>query len=133
MDEMPVVKGLLVCEKVITDSNTRNTSVINRFTTLRLSEFPTTPRRVSVFAALSNANGRMPLELVLEPHAEGDSIYRFAAVVVFPNPLQEIRFILNIPAHSFPHPGGYDVTLYAGDEPLKTTTIRVLPPDRGIV
>ena len=84
MNELPVVKGLMVCEAVITDLNTRNTSVINRFTTLKLKEFPTPPRKVAVFAALSNATGRIPLRVRIDPLSGDESIYRFDAVIDFP-------------------------------------------------
>jgi len=131
MNELPVVKGLMVCEAVITDLNTRNTSVINRFTTLKLKEFPTPPRKVAVFAALSNATGRIPLRVRIDPLSGDESICRFDAVIDFPDPLQEIRFILNIPDLVSPEPGSYDVLLFSGLEPLASIVIRVHHDEGG--
>lgn len=125
MTELPVVKGLMVCEAVITDLNTRNTSVINRFTTLKLKQFPTPPRKVSVFAALSNGSGRIPVRLLIDPLNGGDTIYQFNAIIEFPDPLQEVRFILNIPDLVFEAPGAYDVQLLGGRELLGSIVIRV--------
>lgn len=125
MTESPVVKGLMVCESVITDLNTRNTSIINRFTTLKLKEFPTPPRKVSVFAALSNGSGRIPIRVLIEPLSGGDTIYQFNTTLDFPNPLQEVRFILNIPDLVFDEPGAYDVQLLGGQELLASIVIRV--------
>jgi len=125
MQELPVVKGLMVCESVITDLNTRNTSIINRFTTLKLKAFPNPPRKVSVFAALSNGSGRVPVRVVIDPLNGGDTIYQFNAPLEFPDPLQEVRFILNIPDLVFDGPGSYDVQLFGEGELLASIVIRI--------
>lgn len=126
MNELPTVSGLMICETVITDLQTRNSSVINRFTTLKLKQFPTPPRRMSIFAALTDGFGRILRSLEIEPLDGGDTIYRFSAPIDFPDRLREVRFVLHIPDLSFPRPGAYQAALYAGQEPLARTVFQVV-------
>jgi hypothetical protein len=132
MSEPPVVNGLMVCESVITDATTRNTSIINRFTTLKLKAFPAPPRKVAVFAALSNGQGRFPFRVLIDPLNGDGTLYQFSTTIDFPDPLQEIRFILNIPDLVFEEPGAYDVQLFGGSELLASIVIRVHHDEGGV-
>ncbi len=129
MNELPVVTGLLVCDLVITDAYTRNTSFINRFTTRRVKEFPTPPQRFAVVAALVDGFGRVPLVLEVEPLDGGAPVRAVSAEFEFVDRLEEVLFVVEFTDLVFQRSGYYQVSLRAGSEPLARKRIRVLPPD----
>jgi hypothetical protein len=62
MNETPVATGLLVCELMITDAHTGYASFVNRYSTLLVDEFPSTPQKMTVFAALIDGFGEVRSE-----------------------------------------------------------------------
>ena len=129
MNELPVVTGLLVCDLVITDADTRNTSFINRFTTRRVNEFPTLPQRLVVAAALVDGFGRVPLVLEVEPLDGTGPIRTIAAEVEFVDRLEEVLFVVEFTDLEFPQSGYYQLSLLAAGEPLARKRIQILPAD----
>ena len=127
MNELPVAIGLSVCELVIQDASTGHPSLINRVTRLRVRSFPTPPQRLSVFAALTNGFGDIPIRIEVEPPDGGMPIRERTVVVDFTDRLDEVWFVVELNDLVFPEPGAYQVSLFAETEPLARSLLRVFP------
>ena len=133
MDELPVVKGLVVCERVEQDRRTGNVSVFGRFNQFRSAEYPTPPRLVSAFVALTNGSGVLPVTLTVVRLDTEEPIRVVRRDVLFADRLTEVRVVFHLSAFSFPVAGWYEFGLFVADEPLASHRVHAIrsggPPD----
>jgi hypothetical protein len=127
MAQIPTVIGLLVCEKAIVEEGTKNVSLINCFTTLRVQRIPSEPRQFTVFAALIDGAGPITFDVVVTQVADGRVLYRQSRRFDFGSRLQEVRFLFRVTDFSFPTAGEYDVSLWAENQILALHKIAVVP------
>lgn len=132
MNELPVAIGLSVCELVLQDVRTGYPSLINRISRWRVQSFPSPVQRLTVFAALTNGFGNLPIRLLVEPPDGGPPVHESTWVVDFSDRLEEVWFVVDVTDLAFPTPGRYQFSLFAQTEPLAQTVIRVLPLDGGL-
>jgi hypothetical protein len=125
MSQRPMVLGLLICEQVIIEEQTRNVTLVNCFTRLKAAQFPTEPKRFVVFAALTDGQGDIQLDLMIERLDTLEEIYRESRRVGFTDRLQEVRFVLRVTDCSFPVAGPYEISLKADGELLAAHKFRV--------
>jgi hypothetical protein len=123
--EVPVVIGLACCEQVIVEETTRNITLVNCFTRLKVRQFPSAPRRLVVFTALTDGLGQGTLSLVVAALDTLEAILRRQNEIQFSDPLQEVRVIFRLDQVSFPRPGSYQVTLLADGELVAQRTIHL--------
>lgn len=126
MNELPVVLGLMICEQAVVDTRTRNVSFTNRFTTYRVDYFPSTPRRFTVFTALTNGFGEYRVRLDIESLNTGDLLYRFQDTLLFSDRLYEVPVLVNVANLVFPTEGAYQLSLFVDDEPLSRFRFQAL-------
>src|SRR5581483_6360636 len=107
MSRTPTTIGLLLCEQVIIEEETRNQTLVNCFTQRIGRSFPTDPIPFVVFTLLTNGQGETPLELMVYRMEDFEEIYRRAITVTFSNPVQVVRCVLRVRDCSFPSPGLY--------------------------
>lgn len=131
MWELPIVRGLLVCERAETDPRTRRLTFVNRRTRYRAIAFPTDPTNWAVFAALADGFGSIPISLVIERPGGDDEAVRYRTTVEFTDRLREVPLLLNVRNLVFPTAGTYVFTLFAGDEPLASQPLTVSGPATG--
>src|SRR5205085_11716428 len=107
MLQLPNVVGLTLCEQAITDLNTRNLTLVNSFTRLRCSTFPSPPQRFVVSTVLTDGLGDATRTLVvsrLDPLEEvAERHWRMRST----DPLRVIRLVLRFAAPSFPVTRGH--------------------------
>jgi hypothetical protein len=131
MWELPIVRALLVCERIEIDPFTQRLSFHNRVTRWRVARFPSDGTYWKVFAALSNGFGTVPINLIVR-HLETDlAIPLQETTVDFSDRLREVPLLLHVRNLSFPESGTYEFALYAGDELLAVHVMRVAGPRRG--
>ena len=121
MFELPVVRGVFLCENVIVEERSRNVSLINCFTRKLVDQFPTPPQRLVVCAVFANGLGKIPIELEIIDLADEELVYWQLASVTFTDPVQEVRFVYRVHDLTLPQPGSYEVTLSSNGEPLGRT------------
>ena len=131
MDELPVVRGLMVCERVEQDRRTGNLSVSGRFTRFHAPAYPSPPRLVSVYVALTNGYGNLPVTLSVLRFADEDTTRTERRVVRFADRLAEVQLVFNLAAFSFPTTGWYEFTLYVADEPLVSQRVHAVTAPGG--
>jgi len=125
MAESPIARGLYLCETVIVEERTRNTSLVNIFTRRIVETLPTPPQQFVAFAILANGQGTIPLQVRVTRLQDDAVIYSQVLPVRFDSPLLEIRFVYRITSLIFPSAGRYAVELTANGDPLAATPIDV--------
>jgi hypothetical protein len=123
--QIPTVIGLLVCQLAVIEEQTKNVTLVNCFTKLKVERFPSELRRFTVFAALIDGAGDVTLEVVVVRLSDGDRIYERPVRLSFGDRLQEVRFIFRVTDCSFPAAGQYEIQLHADTQALAHHKIRV--------
>jgi hypothetical protein len=126
MNQRPVARGLLVCEKIVVEDRTRNVTLVNIFTTRRVRVVPSPPRPFAVFSSLADGLGNIALDLTVTRLDTDEEIDRWSQVVRFTDPLQEVRYLYRIEEFSYPVLGTFQFALLADGEPIAQTRIHVL-------
>ena len=104
--------GLTLCEKVIVEERTRNTTYVSTFTKLLAEEFPSRPERFAFAAVLTGGQGDATVDLVFTQLATDEELYSMRRPLHFPGRLAEVQVVFHIRDCSFPAPGPYDATLF---------------------
>jgi hypothetical protein len=125
MNRRPVAIGLLACDQVIIEENTRNVTPVNCFTHRRMRDFPSDVISFAVLAFLTDGLGEIELEVVLQDLHNMEELYRVARRVTFSSPLAEYRCIFRLRGLSFPAEGSYEMLLFADNELVPARKIRV--------
>jgi hypothetical protein len=125
MIQIPVARGLTVCEQVIIEENTKNFTLVNGFTMIRVESIPSEPRKFCIFAILSDGNGEIPLQLEIARLDTLAVVQRFLHTIEFANQTEEVRYILRLKNLRFPVAGTYQIRLTSNGEPISETVIRV--------
>ena len=124
---IPFLLALLLCDCVITDSETGKRSVIGIFDKIWSPAEPIF-QRVALFARLTDMEGeyRFSIRVV---HVLGDSENMVAQGQVFVSPpqdrLQPVDIALNLPPTTFPQFGRYEFQLFANEIFLGRATLNV--------
>ena len=126
MAELPIARGVFLCETIIVEEQSRNVTLVNCFTRRLADSFPTT-HRFAVFAVFANGQGTIPVTVVVTDLTDDRRVYEQTVSVPFANPLQETRFLFRTGLVTFPHAGVYEVALETADGSLATTRVTLLP------
>ena len=125
MNELPIARGLFLCEKVIVEEGTHFVSLVNCFARKKFASFPSAPMDFVMFAILLNGRGSVRLDTVVENTETLVEIDRQSVVFKFPHPLSQLRFSKRYYAVSFPEPGDYEFQLLADGEIVVSTILRL--------
>src|SRR5436309_2391403 len=126
MTPPPLALGLILCEKIIVEERTQNTTLVSTFTTLRAEEFPFRPERFVFAAVLSGGQGAAAVDLVINHLETDEEIYWARQSLPFPGRLAEVRLAIHVRECWFPVPGEYDATLFVGGDSIARRKFSVL-------
>jgi len=121
----PTALALILCEQVIVDQHSRNPSPINIFTGLAVEQFPSSPQRFSVFAALTDSQGTGRLELRTIRLDTGDQFYAQQYPIHFPERATVMNVNMRIRNLRFPVPGVYEFLLLIDGSLVAQRRLRV--------
>src|SRR5437016_5755899 len=127
MPVLPTIRGLYLCELVVTDLVTKNLTLHNCFRVLKVAFLPAKARPFFVVAYLANGLGDFTFVVRVKRLDILDEIYSALAMLSFSSRLEELRLRLRIEQCNFPGPGEYEVSLCVGDEILAQTPFKVRP------
>src|SRR5688572_13316982 len=105
MAELPITRGVFLCENVIVEAGTRNVSLINCFTKRFVDVFPSPPQHFNVFAIIIDGHGTMPLRLLVLDLKDDRLLFEFTGTVRYTSPLQELRTLIPVSNLVFPTAG----------------------------
>src|SRR5712672_2131447 len=92
--EKPMGVAILICDKVITEAETKNKTLVSTFNTIQAKSFPCVHPALSVFVALTNAAGEKTVHLVFSIGQE--KIIKVGGKVKFDNPNQTVELVFNL-------------------------------------
>jgi hypothetical protein len=125
MKRIPVTSGLLLCEQVIVEEETRNVTLVNCFTARRAARFPAEDVPFVAFALLSDGQGDILLQVKVHRLDIMDETYVIGRTCRFSSPSQVVRCTVRIRDCFFPAPGEYQVSLLASGTVLAQTKLRL--------
>lgn len=111
MTPAPTAIGLFLCEQVIVDRHTGSPSPINVFTGMAVERFPSEPRRLSVFAALTDGLGSGTMAFMGNRLDTGDRFFARQYPIHFPDRGVVVNIHLRIRELLFPVAGWYEFQL----------------------
>lgn len=124
MIKPPVAIGLTVCEQLIVEEKTRNVTLVNCLTHLRVREVPSEPHRLVIYARLTDGLGDGKFRLEMSHPDTLDEILIQEVSATFTDPLQEVRAIFR-GALSFPVEGRYQSSLLVDREVIASRVFDV--------
>jgi hypothetical protein len=125
MATVPKALGLTLCQQVIVEERTRRVTLVNNFAWLRLGDFPATYGPFSAVAALTDGQGAIDVTIRVERTETLDLLYHQTQRLVFRSPFHELVALFRFPRITFPVPGGYEFSIWAGGEALAYRVLRV--------
>jgi hypothetical protein len=125
MTQQPVAIALTLCEQVIVEEGTRNVTLVNCSTTLKVREVPSGPQRLVIHVTLTDGLGAGALRFEVARLDTFETIFTRETSVTFTDPLQEVRVQLRPQGLSFPVEGRYQVSLLADGELIAQRRFRV--------
>ncbi len=125
---LPLIRRLYLADRIEVDPVTRNLTLVNCFRTLLIAHPPTEPQSFAVAAYLANGVGRYRFAVRVTRLDTMADIYSAGSVIVFPNRLEEVRFVFRTERCAFPDDGEFEVSLWIGGELLAQTPFQVKTP-----
>jgi hypothetical protein len=116
--QIPTVIGLLICEKAIIEEGTKNVTLVNCHTRIKVERFPSDPQRFTLFAVLADGAGEVTLEVGVSRLADDVKVFRAQRRLRFGDKLQEVRFIFRMNNCRFSSAGKYQIDLLADGQYL---------------
>ena len=125
MIPLPIVRGLVLCEKAIVEDGSKNVSLINTFTKIWVRDFPSTVQPFIAYAALTDGLGEAIMDLVVTRLETDEVIYSYRNRLRFPDRLEEVRALIRVNNCTFPAAGQYEVTLLIDGEWVAQRDLKV--------
>jgi hypothetical protein len=125
MNETPILRQLLICEKLIFERGTNNVSLINCHTHRSTYRFPSPPMSFAVYGLLADGYGTFTLVLRMVRVETDEVVFQRIAPMVFADRLQTKAFTTQINQFVFPAAGLYEVILLANQELLATAAFEL--------
>jgi hypothetical protein len=129
MSQRPSAVGLLLCEHFIVEDGTKNVTPVNCFTRRTADTFPWMSPPFTVLAWLTDGQGEVSLEVVVENANTLEDLLRRVLRTDFPSPLQQRRLSLRLNSLTFPGPGSYRVLLFADGELVAQNKLYIVPKE----
>jgi hypothetical protein len=126
MNETPLLRQLLICEKLVFEKGTDHVSLINCHTICGSDRFPTRPIQFGIYGLLTNGFGTFTMELTVVHLLTGAVIYRRLFSMSFADRLRDENFAGQFKnGLVFPDAGVYQIDLLANGELLGMTTLEI--------
>jgi hypothetical protein len=112
---VPKTNAMLICDYVITETETNKKSLIGIFETIGASQFPVVHHSLSVYVKLTEANGIYRFQLDLTDLKTDSQVTKceIPEDLKIDNPLRSSELVFNLRGLKFPHPGEYEFRIYA--------------------
>jgi hypothetical protein len=116
---LPRCKAILLCEKVIVDRVTGQSSIIGILDAFRLTAYPGRMRPFNAFLQLVDGIGKYHVVVEIHYLQMDRMIARSAGFGIdFPQRLCRLAVTIPIPAMELRYPGRYDVVVLANDQEI---------------
>lgn len=114
--EKPSGKAIIICERVITDADTQNKTLVSTFNKVTAKHFPCKHDRLAVYVALTDSSGTKHVELRFKNEAREQPLLKLSGDVLFPHPNAVVELIFEIRNILLPQPGMFTFEIFADGE-----------------
>ena len=112
----PQCKAILLCDSSILDFHTRKISLIGLFSRFYVPGFPGKTTQFRVYLQLVNGDGSYDIRVELVQMSSNNVIAQSQPIkIVFPNKLETVSVVLNIPELTLEESGKYEVNVFSND------------------
>jgi hypothetical protein len=125
MNETPILRPLLICEKLIFERDSNNVSLINCHTVRWADRFPTQPMQFAIHGLLTNGYGKLMMELRISRLDTLATIFEQEFEMTFLDRLRDSNFASRINDLVFPKEGPYQIDLLANGELVGMATLHL--------
>jgi hypothetical protein len=111
----PYALALIVCDAIWRDPATGKHTILGCFSTITAQEFPCTHPVLSVYAAITDGHGTVPIALrLVDVDDEEDPVFESSSEIAFPDPRTVVELAFGATNITFPHEGEYRLQLRSG-------------------
>jgi hypothetical protein len=114
--EKPIGVAIIICDRVIVETQTNNKTLVSIFNTISSPVFPCRHERLSIFIAFTNGQGLKKISLILRQLSSNSVNLTLSGDIQFPDPNAVIEMIFNLRNVVFAAPGTYAFEVHADGE-----------------
>ena len=120
MPGQPTCLAIILCEAVVEDVRSHNKCILNTYNTIYSPRFPARHDRLTVFVALTDGHGAMPLELRLVRYLDNreEKVLSIEGTVQFTDPLAVADLTFDLRGVTIPAEGQYAVQVWVNRQLL---------------
>ena len=122
----PKLHAMLVCDQVIKDEKTKNSSLIGVFNSILAAGFPASHARLTVYVSVIDAQGSYHLRLELVRMSDDMAIGRGEADVSVGDRFLPAEWMFELRGLTFEQPGEYEFRLWVNDRFLGSKSLSVV-------
>jgi hypothetical protein len=129
MSSIPKVKAFLLCDQAIQSVDGKH-SVIGVFQRIHAAEYPVFHHRFGIYIRLGEMRGEYSLSVkFVDPDSEKTLAEAKLQGINHDRPLDDFESSVNLPGLEIPHPGTFEVRLFANGEFIHVDTLRAAKID----
>lgn len=125
--QRPTALGLTLCDQVILDTYTGKRTLVGMFDELFCDGVPFIPPPLWVYAALTDGQGRIALDLVVSDMETEEELVVVQHEMEFTSPLSITHLRMNFPDLQFPRSGYFLFQLSAEGFPVCHRRLHIVP------
>lgn len=131
MASIPSLLAILMCDQVIIDAATSKKTLVGLFDHIGASQFPAM-QPVGFYARLTDLEGEYTFVIRVVNLTDGEKRVGELRTppIKQPDRLAFLELALNLPPVPFPQPGQYEFQLYANEDYIGRSVIKVGPPPK---
>jgi hypothetical protein len=115
----PVLLSVIICDRVIIDHITGQSSIIGTLETISAPAYPARHAQLAFFCQLTNGRGKSKIGIKLvDVEKEEEPLFQNTIEKEFTDVRQVANLTFSLGGIVFPHPGEYRFQIYAGTELL---------------
>jgi hypothetical protein len=127
MPQRPSAISLMLCDQVVFEHGTQKPYLLGVFTGMAADKFPTASQRFDLFAALTDGQGDVTMNLSVVHLDTNQEIYGQTMTVNFPDPLRVVNLRFRVRQLAFDAAGTYLFALTIDDQEIAARRVRVYP------
>jgi len=124
--QAPYALAMVVCDAIWQDPGSRKKFILGTFSVIGATYFPCVHPLISVYVALTDGRGKTPIKLQLFGADEEDEVlFEGELEIEWQDPRMVAELTFAMAGITFPQPGEYRFSLFAGNEPILERRILV--------
>jgi len=129
--EKPIGIALIICDRVITDAQTKEKTLVGTFNRISARAFPCVHPRMSIFVAVTNGRGPTNAHVRCVNETTGDVVFEANGPITFKDPNHVVEMNFQLGNVVFPKPGLHGVEFLCDGEIILQRRFQVTLMNEG--